>query len=248
MLISDTQDATSTAKIVVEPTVAIPLPEYRQEIEKLRTALALPISSEVVVTFTMRVTGIIEGTSFTDTKVSTVMVPLDQQIYQPKLTYEKTDAQQVQSQALQENQNVSHRMQLMIAAVIALAGAAAIVYGLRKQIFKTAYQRELDRIYRYHDGIIIRASQAANLTKKNVVPVLSFDDMLNLEEELKTPIVAAPAGSTATKFMIVHSDVVYVYTLGREVVPVVDDAINEIDATITDTAKKQSSQHDVVRK
>lgn len=41
--------------------------------------------------------------------------------------------------------------------------------------------------------------------------------MLNIEEELKTPIVASPAGRLATKFLIMHGDVVHVNILGQEI-------------------------------
>lgn len=94
-------------------------------------------------------------------------------------------------------------------------GPSIIGFGMRKQIFKSPYQRELDRIYRYHDGLIIKASAHTDLSSKTTVPVQSFEDILNLEEELKSPIVASAAGLNATRFMIIHGDIVYVYTLGK---------------------------------
>ncbi|MGB2686710.1 MAG: DUF5305 family protein, partial [Candidatus Saccharimonas aalborgensis] len=118
----------------------------------------------------------------------------------------------------------------------------AIVYGMRKQIFKSAYQRELEKIYRYHDGIIIRASQPAAIAGKTMVPVQTFDDMLNLEEELKVPIVATPAGNEATRFLIVRDDIVYVYTLGKVLLDDIPTSIDEEPIEETHTKKHDTKR------
>ena len=81
----------------------------------------------------------------------------------------------------------------------------------------SAYERELAKIMRYHEGVIVRASEPTDMSGKQLVLLRSFDDMLSLEEELRQPIVASPAGPEATHFMIVHEDVLYRYTLGRPV-------------------------------
>ena len=94
-----------------------------------------------------------------------------------------------------------------------------IGYGLRKRIFKTSYQRELDKIYRYHDGIIVRTKHPVDISDDKIVPMRSFDDMLNLEEELKTPIIANEISNSSTEFMIIKSGVVYRYVIS-------DDSIN----------------------
>ncbi len=65
---------------------------------------------------------------------------------------------------------------------------------------------------------MIRASRRPDLTNKNIVAVKSFDDMLNLEEEMKVPIVAVPSGSETTQFMVIRDDVVYIYTLGKTMI------------------------------
>jgi hypothetical protein len=121
---------------------------------------------------------------------------------------------------------------------IGILALASFVYGFRKKIFKTPYQRELDKIYRYHDGIIVRASRPTDLSGKRIVAVKSFDDMLNLEEELKLPIVAASVSAEATQFMIIRDDVVYAYILGKLPAPHHGRSLEEIAATVrTDSPK-----------
>lgn len=92
----------------------------------------------------------------------------------------------------------------------------SFVYGMRRQIFKSPHQRQLDRIYRLHDGIIVRIKHPVDVSDSKIDALRSFDDMLNLEEELKVPIVANEISSTTTEFMIVNSGVVYRYTLSDD--------------------------------
>lgn len=71
------------------------------------------------------------------------------------------------------------------------------------------------------------------MSGKRIVAVKSFDDILNLEEEVKAPIVSSEAGEHATRFMIIKDDVVYMYLLGSlsttddEVLREIQDAFDE---------------------
>jgi hypothetical protein len=204
-----------TAKtLTFDPVVQIPFADYKADIDQFKNSFKAPLNGEMVVNFEMQVSGKVNGTSFTDTKISVITAPLDQLIYQLGVKFAKIDHEQVQPASSKRLADTINEYELPVAVLLAALGVAYMVYGFRRQIFKTPYMRELERIYRYHDGIIIRASRPTNLTGKDVVPVQSFDDLLNLEEELKTPIVASPAGDNATQFMITRDDIVYVYTLG----------------------------------
>lgn len=213
-LVKPVHDEVTSRDITLNPHVTIPFARYKKEVEQFRASYNLPLNSQTVVRFTVDVAGTIGGTPFHDTRTSSVSMPLDQVVYLLAVKYDKEDAKQVVPQDMQKSRSAFEKYQAIIAGVLGIVGLGLLVFGLRKQIFKTPYQRELERIYRYHDDIIIKASEETNLADKHIVPVLSFDDMLNLEEELKSPIVASPAGGEATHFMIVHGDVVYQYTLG----------------------------------
>lgn len=217
----------SAKQFSINPTVEVPFTDYRKDIEQFNDALELLLNGEAVVTFTVRVNGTVDGTNFNDVKVATVTAPLDQQIYQLAAKYDKKQTDQVVGQTTASSWNITEHYQEILAAAFAVVGLVLLVFGFRKQIFKSPYQRELDRIYRLHDGIIIRASKSADLTGKNVVSVKSFEDMLNLEEEMKVPIVASPAGSDGTRFIIMRDDVAYVYALGNVLLE--DETINEVE-------------------
>lgn len=205
----------STRSVTIEPRVEVPFAEYEDTIEQFKTALTVPINSEMVVEATIRMNGTIGDIPFEDKRVMSVTAPLDQQAYTLAVKYDKEDTKPVVAEGEQDNREQQLRYTTIGALAAIVAGIGIVGFGFRKQIFKTPYQRELERIYRYHEGIIIKARQPADIEGKRIVPVLAFDDMLNLEEELKSPIVASPAGSEATQFILVHGDIAYMYTLGK---------------------------------
>ncbi len=229
-LVEPVTETLEARDIVINPSVRVPYADYKSRIEQFKTALSLPLSSEATVRLTMKVDGEIDGQAFSDTRVASVTAPLDQSIYTLAVKYDKNDTKQIVSPATVQSRDMFERYELILAIALAVIAIVSLVYGLRRQIFKTPYQRELDRIYRYHDGIIIKAREETDLTDKKVVYVQSFDDMLNLEEELKAPIVASPSGGEATRFMIIRHDVVYIYVLGKEIL---DDTATFADVETT---------------
>lgn len=214
-LVPKTTSTKNTADLAFDQAVTVPYADYKKVATDFRTSLQLPTTSQVVVTMTTETAGTIEGTPFTDSRTSSITMPLEEQIYQPAIKFDKEDAKQVVAASTAGSNDWLSKLQLFGGAALVLGGGALIIYGLRKRIFKTAYQRELDKIYRYHDGIIVRTSRPIDLADHQVIPMRSFDDMLNLEEELKSPIIADEISSTLTHFIIAHSNVMYLYKLGE---------------------------------
>lgn len=229
-LIAPVTQTVSTKNIKLTPKSEMPFAEYKQAIDSFKTALALPLNSEAVMEMNVKVTGTINGVPFTDNRVTTITAPLDTPVYTLAVKYDKSDTKQVVGESAKNNREQFQHYLQIFAVVVGALGIASLLFGLRKQIFKTPYQRELDRIYRYNDGIIIRAKSPADISGKRIVPVLSFEDMLNLEEELKLPIVASPAGPEATKFNIIRDDVAYVFTLGKLLIE--DERLLDIEEEI----------------
>ena len=231
-LVRPVTESLDTKKLTLTPQAELPYEEYKMQLNSFKEGLSLPLNSETVLIATFQVEGTIKGTPFSDKRVVTVTAPLDQPIYTLATKYDKEDTKQIVAESTKNNREMYQRYLTIFASATGILGIALFLYGLRRQIFKTPYQRELERIYRYNDGIIIRAQRSPDLTGKRIVSVLSFEDMLNLEEELKSPIVACPAGGEATKFIIIRDDVAYVFTLGKALIEEesLDTIGDEIDA------------------
>ena len=231
LLVAPVEKTETTNKITISPIVDVPYADYRKLLDQLKTALVLPVEGDVTTSMTVYVSGNIGGKAFDDSRTSTVTAPIGSQVYSLATKYDKQETKQVVPVATQTGMDRTAQLEMYGSIALVVMAIASITYGLRKKIFRTPYRRELDKIYRYHDGIIIRASKQTNLSGKNVVFVRSFDDMLNLEEELKVPIIASPVGNEATDFFIMRDDVAYVFRLGKVQLDD-EETLNRIQASL----------------
>ena len=230
---------TASAKgFSVDKTVVIPFAEYRKLVEDFRLSLALPVTSELEIKFNIQTTGMVAGEELSDSRSSTISTPLNVQIYQLATKYDKADKKSLNNRP-QTDGGEMIRAELAGAILLSLLGAVFVGMILHRSIQKSAYQRELQKIYRYHDGIIIRTSKHVAIpAHKTIVPVKSFDDILNLEEETKSPIIANTLGDSATQFLINQGDTVYMYTLGKEPIDIIkQDQLESIGESIEQTHK-----------
>lgn len=207
----------TTQTLAFNRDIEIPFAEYAALATKFNTAYDVPLSSEVVVTYTVTVSGKADGVPFTNTQTSTVIAPLDQRVYKIAVKFNKADAKEVAAKQPMHFGSVVTAYELPAAVGLFLLGLALMVYGFRKQIIKSAYDRELARIYRYNAGIIIKARRPVSLKRLTIVDLDSFDDLLGIAEQTGMPIVAnEPIDSVTrcTRFIITSGDTAYVFTLG----------------------------------
>jgi hypothetical protein len=222
----------TTDTITLDPTVDVPFASYKKATDAFKLAYSLPVSSEMDVIATFHVSGSVNGRPVSDDEVQSVSAPLDSTVYKLSVKFDRSVSKDIAPAAASKGWNMRDHYAEVAASVLLLFGFVSLIYGLRRQIFKSPYQRELDHIYRYYDGIVIRANKPTDMEGKNVVSVASFDDMLNLEEEMKLPIVASPAGSEAMHFMIMKDNDVYIYTLGKVVLD--SDSVDEVEESLSD--------------
>lgn len=224
-LLEPTKGNSKGTSVTLKPVVQIPYAAYYKQMEEFRNAFSAPINSEMIITYTVHLTGNINGIPFQETKISAINVPLDQQIYKVNTQFEKASNKEIKLANGGGFKDVFARYEIPLAIVFLVAGIVLICYGFRRQLIKSPHQRKLEKIYRYHDGIIVRAKQPPDLLNKNIVTITSFDDMLNLEEELKTPIIASKVSDYTTHFFITREDIAYVFTLGIPI-PFKDTLLN----------------------
>ncbi len=236
-LLKPTAGSETTNALDLNPAVNIPFATYKTAIEQFKAAFNTPVDTQVVVTYMVQVSGNIHGKPFSDNQVSTITAPLDQLVYKLAVGYTKSYQHEVVPVQTRSLADKIATYELPLATILGIIGLAYMLYGFRRHIIKTPYQRELEKIYRYHDGIIIRTSKPADMANKDIVAVKSFDDLLNLEEEIKTPIIASEVSPVTTHFLITRDDIVYVYTLGEPVPFRITVATHAVQNEVTQTSQ-----------
>ena len=206
-------------KVSIQDSTAIPYREYSQLIARINNGLALALNAEVTTTFSVTVSGTNKGLPVNEQRTIQLTAPLDQPIYTVDTKYDQHDSKTVTSDSSSPSPLwwQKYRNVIIIILAIVIIGCAVLLmqpWQLR-QSERNPYQRELNKIYRYHDGLIIHTQKPLDLKEREVVEISNFDDILSLSEELRVPIIGNKLGPEATRFLIIQDTTIYSYLVGR---------------------------------
>ncbi len=196
----------------------VPYAEYIQQATSLSSeaALTLPIALELLLTVT--VGGVVADKPFTEVQTVKLVASLTDPIYTITPSYEEHVSGVIVETDKSKDGPWWRRHLLLVIAGMSIA--TVLIAGLalwrpwRRQKGRTAYERALAKIYRYHDSLIIHTSRPIELRKREIISVKTFDDLLNVSEELHAPIVANAISTQATQFVVLHETTIYVFMLG----------------------------------
>ncbi|PID33552.1 hypothetical protein CR969_00200 [Candidatus Saccharibacteria bacterium] len=200
-------------------SIELPYGKYSSLISQLRQDLTLGLAADVELRVTAHLTGWVDGVKVDNTQVAKMVLPLAQQVFMTQVDFEKKVTDTIKSDKIIDQPMWQRYLAigLGIVGLLMLVWAGILLWHYKQGDFgKSSYRRQLDKIYRYHDGLIVHAARPVSTTGKRVVVMQSFDDILNLEEELKVPIVASETDEDSTQFMILHDNVIYSYILGKK--------------------------------
>ena len=203
--------------VQISETITVPFAEYKRQMDNFKADFSLPTNGEIIVVVDVKISGIVDSVPVGDVRQVRIKIPLDQQIY--GIT---TDLQSQESKTINVGDQLAFQQtkqyQLLAAVVCAILSLVFLVISfsdwLSDHLAKTPYQRQLASIYKCHDSIIVQTSKPMSLSGKSVVEVETFDDILDIEDSSKSPIIAKEIGDKATRFMIIQEDIVYTYVLG----------------------------------
>lgn len=208
---------TAQDKVKINTDVDIPFREYSQKIMSLNYGLALALDATVVVTLDIAIDGQSNNIPISQKDKMQLTIPLTQSIVAVSTKYDKFSEKTVHSNVLTTDTAglKSHGWWIVGGLSLVLIGSVLMwsrPWRLwRRDMERNPYKREINRIYRYHDGVIIRTREPIKLKESEIIAVASFDDLLNLSEELRLPIIANQLGPGLTRFFVMHDATVYSY-------------------------------------
>lgn len=100
-----------------------------------------------------------------------------------------------------------------VISVILLGYLISFIYRRFKQ--ESFYQKKLKKILKVYDGIIVNLQKRPPMDKTNVLPVSSFEELIDAHSEVRNPINYIDEKDGAL-FLLVSDDFIYYYKLKRE--------------------------------
>lgn len=206
-----------STNIVINEPVLIDFRYYNNEVSKFRKELKLPISASLYVDFIVTVKGSEKGKIIDDTKIATLQIPLNLQAFNITEDVVGEYNNDIIFQDVKSEVDIKN----LIVGIFLFLTALFIFIILFKPIFnipkKNAYTLKLNRILKEYSDVIVELVTPLNTYDLDVVEVKNFDELIDLEEELRVPIMFYEIEEYLRgEFSLVHNNILYRYVLKIE--------------------------------
>lgn len=191
---------------------------YDQVVSNFRKELKLPIKSTLTVTFSINVTGKLDEQKIDDTKEIKLILPLNQQAFKIKEEYEKNYNNNIIPDK-EEQEKINYRK--LFSGIVLLSTSLFIFILLFREIFniprKNKYTVKLNKILKEYGDIIVEVVNPVNEIDMDIIEVKNFNEMIDLEEELRVPIMFYETIEYLEgEFTLVHNNILYKFILKNE--------------------------------
>lgn len=186
---------------------------YNNQISEFRSALKLPVNATLFVY--LNVYTYFDNQKEDETTNIEIEIPLNQPVFKIKENYEPTTKTLNGS----KEANVNY-IYLTIGILLILLDISIVIFipSFRNIFFiknKKTYKKNLDKLLKGNEEIMIEISNDLNISSKNIIEVKSFEDILDIESELNLPILYIK-NNNQTTFYILYNENIFKYLLKNE--------------------------------
>lgn len=220
---AETQSASGN-KITINKSVNLDYDEYNQIMTEFRDAFGLSIDASVDLVLKVDVTGKMKGEdteSLHESNEFTLDIPLLEPTVQIKPDYVNNGREIVYAS---EDASNTINIPLLVVGVALLLLSLVILKSLWSSLIritkKSEYVIELNKILKEYADIIAESTNLPDLSQYDVVNIKHFRDLVDIEEELRVPILYTEvredyeswfiiiSEKTAYKFILKQSDLI----------------------------------------
>lgn len=191
---------------------------YNDVVSQFRKELKMPIDASLKVVFNITAETSISDQGVKDSKSIVVNIPLNQQAFKITDEYEKDYSNYVYPE-VEEVDPVNVRK--LISGVCLCVTSILMLVLLFREIFnipkKNYYTNTLNKILKEYGDIVVEVINPVNEEEMDIIEVKSFDEMIDLEEELRIPIMFyEEIEYLKGEFTLVHNNLLYKFVLRNE--------------------------------
>lgn len=212
----DTVHKTTDANgFAINENIDIDYPKYKTEVLNFRKKFGMSLNTNLQVTMTVQVDGTYQDETINKTDKIVMNIPVGNQSFSIQEDYKKHEEKEIKEQV--KNIEIENKSYTMICLSITLISIILFIISF-KAIFnikpKSEYTKKLEKILKNYDQIIVEVENPVREKNCNIVLVKSFEEMLDLEEELRIPIIFYENIYNHTAiFTISHNNILYKYIL-----------------------------------
>lgn len=220
--ISPSETKTITGKNVsISKTVSVDYNKYNDLMNEFRTQFGLSVESRVDVAVKINITGGLKGkeNSLQESGTMTLEIPLLKPTIQLKPDYVNSGGKTITETPKDTGKGIN--IPLLLFGIVLLLGSLYVgkVYISRLLVTtkKSEYILRLNKMLKEYGDIIAEADNLPDLSKYDVVTIKQFNDLIDIEEELHSPILYTEIREDLESwFLILFDKTAYRYILKYE--------------------------------
>lgn len=192
------------------------LTDYLQTLKEFQSKVKISVDGYLEILGETNFNGLVGGATYADSYSNTLKIPLSSSVI--KIDNNKSNAK---TNKVYEGDLVKTNKTVMSYIVIANIVVFMIICVLLKKLFmftsKSEYDRELGKILKNYDDIIVNTSNILDISKYKLIEIEEFKEILNLSRELLLPIMNYEVlKGKETWFYVIKDDILYRFIISED--------------------------------
>ncbi len=215
LLETTTKSLNDATNFLIDENATVDFVNYNNEVSTFRKKLQLPLNAYLTVKMHVVVSYInSSGEKITEDDSNIEMsIPLNEQAFKVTENFE----QKTNKVTSVENPSTINLKYMLLGTLTSIT-SLLLFFGNIKQIFKlgrkSIYKKELDKILKSYGEIIVEVSTPIEKKDLNIIGVKNFNEMIDIEEELRIPIILyEDKENSIAQFTILQGSILYEYII-----------------------------------
>lgn len=189
---------------------------YQEVVDTFKSTIGLNIDAVLNVRLTVHTSGTYGSKQINETSTTDMIIPVGTSTMKIDITSSNIGPHTIFDMDEDKEELVIDYVKLFIGTLLATFALIGIAYAtshLLKLTRKTEFTMELNRILKNYGDVIAESNTIPDLSKLEVMDIVSFQDMVDIEEELRSPIIFTRVADDIAWFTITHGDRIYRYII-----------------------------------
>lgn len=204
-----------TSGFAINQDVEIDYPKYKEEVNNFKKQFGMSLTTKLKVTLYTHVDGEYENKPISKDNQIVLDIPLGVQAFSITEDYQKENSYNLyKSNTTIKIVNSSYMnacIFITLSSILLLILSFNAIFNIKP---KSKYTRYLNKILKKYGQIIVEVETPVKEKNHTVIMVKNFDEMLDLEEELRIPIIFFEnIYNYSAIFTITQNDTIYKYIL-----------------------------------
>ena len=212
-LVESKKGKANGASFNISETLDVNFPKYTEEVKNFRKRFGMDATTALKITMNVNVTGKYENKKIDKKDEINLEIPLGIQAFSIKKDFKQSDFLNIYSKSTSKNKTIPNGIFIFLSSMFLILFLLTfrVIFNIKP---KSAYTKELDKILKNYGSIIVEVKNAVKENGYNIQTVKNFEEMVDLEEELRIPIILYEnIYSYTANFSITYNDTIYKYVL-----------------------------------